>query len=84
MGYYANDSMTPAPISVSRDSQGNEIASDPTMHEDATPGMGGANYGAQHYNDDVKSGNAVSGAGVSRETTAVDNSKSPLKRPENG
>ena len=82
--HYANDSMTPAPISVSRDSQGNEVASDSPMHDNSTPGMGAFNYGAPHYNDDVKSGSGVSAPGVSRETTTVDNSKSPMKRPDNG
>lgn len=83
--HYANDSMTPAPISVSRDQYQNEIPSDQPMHGEATPGMSvGVNYGAQHYNDDVKSGSSVSPAGVSRETTTIDNSKSPMKRGENG
>ena len=86
MGYYANDAMTPAPIRVSLDQHKNEITSDEPMHDEATPGMSvGVNYGAAHYNDDAKpSGSGGMGPGVSRETTSVDNSKSPLKRPENG
>lgn len=75
MGHqFADDSMTPSPISVSRDKYDNEIASDRPMHENSTPGMGSFNFGAGHYDDDTKSGSDVS-APEGVEKVMVDNSK---------
>lgn len=71
---YADDSMTPPPISVSRDQYGNEIAADRPMHENSTPGVGSWNFGAGHYDDDTKGGSDVSmPEGV--EKVMVDNSR---------
>lgn len=70
-------------IRVTYDSQGNEIAADPTMHTNTTPGMGGPNYGAEHYADDFKSyGTEV--ASVAPSKTNVDvNVHAADRGPEN-
>ncbi len=71
---FADDSMTPSPLSVSRDKYDNEIASDRPMHENSTPGMGSFNWDAGHYCDTVKGGTEVSAPeGVDKVT--VDNSR---------
>jgi hypothetical protein len=58
---FANDSMTPEAISVSRDSYQGEIPSDRTSHGDATPGHSNGMYSGRHYANDVKGGTSVSG-----------------------
>ena len=60
---FADDSMTTGPISVSRDKYQNEIPTDQPHHENTTPGEGGFNWSAQHYNTDFSSyGQSVGGA----------------------
>lgn len=49
---FADDSMTPEPISVSRDKYQNEIPSDRTNHTDNTAGMGGFNWQGNQYATD--------------------------------
>ncbi len=46
---FADDSMTPSPISVSKDKYGNEIAADKPMHENSTPGEGAFGWTEGHY-----------------------------------
>lgn len=58
---FANDSMTPEPISVSRDQYQGEIPTDRTSHEDTTPGHSNGMYSGRQYNSDVKGGSPVSG-----------------------
>ena len=61
---FANDSMTPSPISVSRDSYKNEIPSDKPMHDNATAGMGSFSWDSNHYSDDWDGGNKSYGVAV--------------------
>lgn len=82
MTQFANDSMTPAPLTVTRDKFGNEIAADKPMHENATPGEGSWSFDEEHYDDGPSKGGfqsygtAVSGNdGPSSERTTVDNSR---------
>lgn len=53
---FANDSMTPEPISVRRDKFNDEIPSDRPMHENTTPGMSQSLYEGRHYSDDWMGG----------------------------
>lgn len=74
MTQFADDSMTPKPLSVTRDQYDNEIASDRPMHTNSTPGEGAWNFSAGHYDDDVKGGSNVSAPeGVDK--IMVDNSR---------
>jgi|SRR5579859_5786526 len=62
-------------VSMSYDSEGNEIPGDTQMmHEGSTPGAGGSNYSAKHYSGEFQGGYGVSvgGASASREKTDVD------------
>ena len=79
---FANDSMTPSPISVSRDKYGNEIPSDRPMHGECTPGMGSWSFDEGHYSDDWNGGFRPYGVSVedkgqnpSRSMISVDNSR---------
>lgn len=69
---FANDSMTPDPISVSRNQYKDEIPSDRPMHEDSTPGHSNPGYTGRQYNTDVKPGSAVSGGAASKQVVDVD------------
>ena len=53
---FADDSMTPDPISVSRDKYGNEIPSDRPYHGENTPGKGGWAWNEGHYSTDFDAG----------------------------
>ena len=70
---FANDSMTPDPISVSRDEYKDEIPSDRPMHENTTPGMSAGLYKGRHYSDDWMGGFRSYGVSVK------DNGQSPSK-----
>lgn len=60
---FADDSMTPGPISVSRDKYQNEIPTDQPHHENTTPGEGGFHWGGNQYATDFSSyGQSVGGA----------------------
>jgi hypothetical protein len=59
---FADDSMTPDPIKVSRDKYMDEIPSDRPMHENTTPGHSNPAYTGRQYDDDVKSGTNVGAA----------------------
>jgi hypothetical protein len=61
---FANDSMTPEPISVSRDKFKNEIPSDRPMHGESTPGKGSWSFGEGHYSDDWNGGYSSYGVSV--------------------
>lgn len=90
MSQFADDSMTPSPISVSRDKYKNEIPSDRPMHNEATAGEGSWNFGAGHYDDSPGKGGfggygkSVSDLGQNPqvERTSVDNSMSPKRGRE--
>lgn len=62
---FANDSMTPSPISVSKDKYGNEIAVDQPMHDNTTPAVGSFSWGEGHYADDCGNNGGYGGYGVS-------------------
>lgn len=69
---FADDSMTPSPISVSRDKYQDEIPSDRPMHDNTTPGNGGFNWDAGHYATDFSSyGVAVGDKGKTATTVDV-------------
>jgi hypothetical protein len=68
---FANDSMTPEPISVSRDSYKDEIPSDRPMHEECTPGHSNPLYSGRQYAPAIMSGAAVSSPGVSKEAVSI-------------
>lgn len=53
---FANDSMTPDPISVSRNEYKDEMPSDRPMHDDTTPGHSNPQYTGRHYSDDFNGG----------------------------
>lgn len=53
---FANDSMTPEPISTHDDSYGNCLANDRPMHTDTTPGLGSFNWSGKQYSDDFDGG----------------------------
>jgi len=77
---FANDSMTPEPISVSRDKYQNEVPSDRPNHTDTTPGKGSWSWGEGHYSDDNNGGYssygvAVKDQGQTSSTVYVDNSR---------
>jgi len=77
---FANDSMTPEPISVSRDQYQNEIPSDKPMHDNTTPGKGSFAWSEGHYSTDFNAGfsgygQSVKDKGQSASTVYVDNSR---------
>ena len=53
---FANDSMTPEPISVSRDKYQDEIPSDRTNHGNATPEHSNPTYTGRQFSDDWMGG----------------------------
>jgi hypothetical protein len=74
---FANDSMTPDPISVSRDAYKDEIPSDRPMHENATPEHSNLLYTGRQFDTQVKSasssyGVSVDSSGVSKEAMNID------------
>lgn len=77
---WANDSMTPEPIGISRDAFGNEWAKDRPMHADTTAGEGTTNFddATGQYSQDWKGGfrsygKSVSAPEISRSSVVVDN-----------
>lgn len=74
MSQWADDSMTPPAISVSRDKYGNEIAADRSSHTEATPGKGGFAWGEGHYSDDWQGGYSSYGQSVSGSNSVERNS----------
>ena len=72
---FANDSMTPGPISVSRDKYQNEIPTDQPNHENTTPAEGGFNWSGNQYATDFSSYGQSVGGGSSASRTAVDVSR---------
>lgn len=73
---FANDSMTPEPISVSRNQYKDEIPSDRPSHEDTTPGHSNPMYTGKHYSDDFNGGFksygvSVGSKGASKEEMSV-------------
>ena len=75
MGQFADDSMTPDPISISRDKYGNEIPTDKPMHDNSTPGVGSWSWDENHYANDPKGGVSVAPPSLSSERITVDNSR---------
>ena len=79
MSQFADDSMTPSPISVTRDQWGNEIPSDRPMHDNTTAGKGKFSFGEGHYSDDFNGGFSGYGKSVAdkgqRSAVIVDGSR---------
>ena len=80
MSQFADDSMTPSPLTVTRDKFGNEIPSDQPMHTNTTPSEGSFNWGGNQYDDSPGKGGfgsygsaASAPQGVSK--ISVDNSR---------
>lgn len=78
---FANDSMTPDPIGVSRNEHMDEMPSDRPMHEDSTPGHSNPAYTGRQYNTDVKGGKDV-GAAPKATTVGINNNRAD-RGPEN-
>ena len=70
---FANDSMTPSPISVSRNQYKDEIPSDRPEHDEATPGHSNPMYTGEHYSDEWDGGFKTYGVAV------TDKGQSPSK-----
>lgn len=74
---FANDSMTPSPIGVSRNKYQDEMPSDKPMHDNSTPGHSNSAYTGMQYSDDFNGGysgygvSVGSGSGPSREQVTV-------------
>lgn len=77
---FANDSMTPSPISVSRNQYKDEIPSDPTMHANATPEHTNSLYGGNQYAPVMGYGKSVSDLGQSPSKETVDVNKDAANR----
>ncbi len=79
MPQFADDSMTPPPLTVTRDKYMNEIPADKPMHGNSTPGEGSWSFDEAHYSDDWMGGNTPYGVSVSPPTgverTTVDTSR---------
>lgn len=73
MRQFANDSMTPSPIGVSRNKYQDEMPSDRPAHDDSTPGHSNPAYtGMQYAGEFSNYGVSVgSGSGPSREQVTV-------------
>jgi hypothetical protein len=69
---FANDSMTPEPISVSRNQYKDEIPSDRPMHDDTTPGHSNPLYTGRHYAPSPMGGTSVSDKGQSPSKSTTD------------
>jgi hypothetical protein len=87
MSQFADDSMTPAPIKVSRDKYGNEIPSDSPMHSDNTAGEGAFHWEGNQYDDSPgKSGFGSYGssvdAGTNKSSTTMVNAGSNKRGEE--
>ena len=61
---FADDSMTPEPISVSRDEYKDEIPSDRPYAENCTPGHSNPLYTGRQYSDDWNGGYRAYGKSV--------------------
>lgn len=68
---FADDSMTPSPISVSRNQYKDEIPSDRPMHENSTPEHSNAMYSGNQYAPVMSYGKSVDGS-PSKSTVDVD------------
>jgi len=70
---FADDSMTPDPISVSRNQYKDEIPTDRPEHANATPEHSNPMYSGRQYAPAIQSGTSVSdlGQSPSKETTDV-------------
>ena len=76
---FADDSMTPKPLTVTRDKYENEIATDKPMHDNSTPGEGAWAWSEGHYAKVMSYGVDVSAPeGVDKLT--VDNSRADRGR----
>jgi hypothetical protein len=80
MSQFADDSMTPSPLTTTRDKWGNEIAPDRPMHTNTTAGEGAFHFDEGHYSDDWDGGYRNYGVNVSAPATSsnsvtVDNSR---------
>jgi hypothetical protein len=69
---FANDSMTPEPISVSRDKYKDEIPSDRTNHENSTPEHSNPSYTGRQFSDDWDGGFKPYGVNVGKPADATE------------
>lgn len=51
MSQWADDSMTPSPLKVTKDKFGNEVAADQTNHTNTTAGDGAFHFSGNQYDD---------------------------------
>ena len=65
---FADDSMTPDPISVSRNQYMDEIPSDRPMHGDCTPGHSNPAYTGRQYAGNPMGGTPVGGGSKATST----------------
>ena len=65
---FADDSMTPDPISVSRNQYKDEIPTDRPEHANATPEHSNPMYSGRQYAPSPMGGSSVEAAGVSKES----------------
>ena len=81
---FANDSMTPEPISVSRDKYQDEIPSDRTNHTNATPEHSNPTYTGRQFSDDWMGGyeNYGVAVGAPKATTVVVNPNKAVRGDE--
>lgn len=63
---FANDSMTPSPINITRDEYKNEICNDTSdeKHDGTTPGMGSFNWDGGQYAHGLEGGGLKYGTDV--------------------
>jgi hypothetical protein len=69
---FANDSMTPEPISVSRDQYKDEIPSDRPMHDNSTPEHSNAMYTGRQYAPSPMGGTSMPDKGQSPQKSTQD------------
>jgi hypothetical protein len=81
---FANDSMTPGPISVSRDQYKNEIPSDQPNHTDTTAGEGAFNWNGEQYSRDFNAGFGSYGVSVDASSPSVEKVSVDTSRADRG
>jgi len=84
MSQWADDSMTPEPISVSRDKYKNEIPSDRTNHTGNTAGMGAFHWDGNQYSTDFNAGFSSYGMSVDANSGNVDKMSVDTSRADRG
>lgn len=83
-GNPADGSVSPDPLSVTYDQWNNEQASDPTMHQNCTPGVGSYNFSGGQYSDDWNGGYSNYGVTVNSPTTSNSSTTVDVSRADRG